>query len=43
MGPFGKDENGTPLLLSGNPGAGEPLDSFLAKEVARLIAGNGAR
>ncbi|HEU5032802.1 MAG TPA: hypothetical protein VFV01_48325 [Spirillospora sp.] len=43
IGPFGKGENGTPLLLSDNPGVGEPLDAFLAKEVARLVAGNGAR
>ncbi|GAA2157696.1 hypothetical protein [Actinomadura napierensis] len=43
IGCFGKGEDGTPLLLSGDPGVGEPLDAFLAKEVARRIAENGAR
>jgi hypothetical protein len=43
IGCFGKAEDGTPLLLSANPGVGEPLESFLAKEVARRIAQSGPR
>ncbi|MDL4815063.1 hypothetical protein [Actinomadura opuntiae] len=43
VGCFGRGADGTPLLLAGNPGVGEPLESFLAKEVARRTAGNGAR
>ncbi|MEU8302873.1 hypothetical protein AB0C84_04865 [Actinomadura sp. NPDC048955] len=35
---FGKGEDGTPLLLSTDPGSGRPLEPVLAEAVARHIA-----
>lgn len=43
IGCFGKAEDGTPLLLSADSGAGEPLESYLAKEVAWRVAKHGSR
>ncbi|TYB47936.1 hypothetical protein [Actinomadura chibensis] len=40
---FGKGENATPLLLSDDPAAGQPLEPFLAKAVAQYVAQNGRR